>query len=253
MIDAHLRLAPAGNTSACGHALVFSPVLPQWDEGRFFAPVTRLLTGLGYHVTVVDTLSLADETMTGVPELAARWSAELAELGPVELLLGNALGGAVAQALAPVVEPSRGVALVSSPTRADPVLAERLTSVAVLAESGNVEASLALLERLVQPEGAGPPPPRPRDGAPDEAAGTRIARGMRLLLGLDLVDLVTDYPGPLLHVVGERSQLVTRAHVAGGARHEIVSVPGAGMRPHHDRPELVAGPLTRFAKENPGR
>ncbi|GAA0606784.1 hypothetical protein GCM10010174_24870 [Kutzneria viridogrisea] len=231
-------------TDSRPHALVFAPVLPQWDEGRFFATVTGALEAFGCRVTVVDTLALLEDSMTEVSQLARSWLPRMSE---VDLLVGNALGGAVAQALLPDLRPPATV-LVSAPTRADRVLAERLSTVADLAAEGDLSRSLAVLGELVTAEGVEPPVHQPVPA--DEQACRRIAGGMRLLLEVDLTEQVLSYEGPLMHLVGERSRLVTTAHLAAAAHHEVVEVPGAGMRPHSDRPEFVTDHLTRFAKEN---
>lgn len=223
--------------------LVLAPVLPRWDDGRFFTPVIRRLTELGCRVEVVDTLSRLDESVTSVADLAARWSAEARR---ADLIAGNALGGAVAQALLPSLG-SVPALLVSAPTRADHVLAGRLSSIAEPAAAGDLTASLRRLAELVAPAGAAVPEMAPVPA--DATACRRIAGGMRLLYDLDLTADVLAHTGPLLHLVGERSQLVTADHVAG----ETVVVPGAGMRPQHDRPEFVTDHLDRFVKENLSR
>jgi hypothetical protein len=219
--------------------LIFAPVLPRWDEGRFFAPVINRLTELGCRVEVVDTLSRLDDSVTSVAELAARWATEA---GQADLVAGNALGGAVVQALLPSLKVP--VLLVSSPTKADQVLASRLASIA---EADDLTTSLQRLAELVAPQGT--PVPAMPPTLDDETARRRIAGGMRLLYDLDLTANVLAYQGPLLQFVGERSQLVTAEHVAG----EVVVVPGAGMRPQHDRPEFVLDHLDRFVKENLSR
>ncbi|MGH3438979.1 MAG: alpha/beta fold hydrolase [Sciscionella sp.] len=250
MLAEQASFASENSAVTAGHALVFAPHLPQWDGGRFFTPATRTLTGLGYRVTVVDTLAMLDGAMTSITELATRWSTELAALDRVDLLAGNALGGAVAQALAATVQPAHGVVVVSGPTHADDALAGKLSAIADLAAECRVAESLALLDRLVVPEGAAPAPSRMDESTDSDMARARIVGGMRLLLKVDLTAEVAAYRGRLMHLLGERSQLVTAANVAGAAHHQIVSVPGAGMRPHRDRPAAVADHITRFVKES---
>ncbi|WP_045318234.1 alpha/beta fold hydrolase [Lentzea aerocolonigenes] len=221
-------------------ALVFAPVLPQWDEGRFFTPVIRQLTRLGQQVEVVDTLSRLDDSVTSLADLAARWEVEAKS---ADLLVGNALGGAVAQKLLPSLGPVP-VLLVSAPTKADQTLASRLESVARPAAAGDLTTALHRLAELVAPEGVPVPDASPM--AADPIACRRVSHGLRLLFGIDLTAEVNAHTGPLLHLVGERSQLVSEKHVAGS----VAVVPGAGMRPHHDSPDFVADQITRFVKEN---
>ncbi|MEV5243432.1 hypothetical protein AB0K89_30605, partial [Streptomyces cinnamoneus] len=159
--------------AARARALVLAPVLPQWDEGAFFAPVVRALTGAGVHVTVVDTLAAWDEDVTSLAALADRWHGLLPRFGPFDLLCGNALGGALAQALLPSVAPDTGVLLVSAPTVADTVLEQRLTEIADAARAGDLAGSLALLDHYVSP---GTPGEDVRVGAPQDAVRT-VASG----------------------------------------------------------------------------
>lgn len=233
------------------HALVLAPVTPRWDEGAFFAPVIETLTGAGLRVTVADTLSLWDEEVDSTASFVARWRALLPDLGRVDLLCGNALGGAVAQALLPDVAPDTSVLLVSGPARTDAVLEERLSRIADLAAAGRPGAALALLNRRVLPygtpgaddENAGPMP------GTDAAAGRRLAAGMRLLCGIDVSDAVRAHPGPLLQIVGGRSQLVTRRHTAAAPHHHVHVAPGAGMRPHFEQSTEVAALVEAFLWE----
>ncbi|MBC2867060.1 hypothetical protein H1R13_19435 [Streptomyces mexicanus] len=141
------------------HALVFAPVTPHWDEGAFFAPVIRALNRAGLRVTVVDTLALCDGTTDSLARVTARWRALLPAFGPVDLLCGNALGGAVAQALLPYVDPATAVLLVSGPARTDAVLEQRLARIADLAAAGRTAEALALLHRRVLPADAPSPGP----------------------------------------------------------------------------------------------
>ncbi|MGW2386578.1 alpha/beta fold hydrolase [Streptomyces sp. NPDC001658] len=231
------------------HALVLAPVTPRWDEGAFFAPVIRTLAGAGLRVTVVDTLSLWDESVDSMAALVARCRALLPDFGRVDLLCGNALGGAVAQALLPDVDPATAVLLVSGPARTDAVLEERLTRIADLAAADRPGAALALLHQRVLPHGApgadGEAEPVPADAE----AGRRLAAGMRLLCGLDVSDAVRAHRGPLLQVVGSHSQLVTQRHTAAAPHHTVHVAPGAGMRPHAEQPAEVSSLVENFLWE----
>lgn len=253
MTHAELAVPAAvfGPQAAAGpaHALVFAPVTPRWDGGAFFAPVTGILAEAGLRVTVVDTLSLWDEEIDSLDSLVARCRALLTRYGPVDLLCGNALGGAVAQALLPGVAPETAVLLVSGPARTDALLEARLTEIADLAAGGRSDYALALLDRRVQPQGqchgtAGDAP------APhDPAAGRRLAAGMRMLCGIDVTDGVRAHPGPLLQIVGSHSQLVTQRHTVAAAHHRVAVVPGAGMRPHFERTAEVSALVGSFLRE----
>jgi pimeloyl-ACP methyl ester carboxylesterase len=234
-------------------ATVLSPVLPVWDEGAFFEPVTRRLLATGHRVTLWDTLSLVREG-DDVVSLAARWAGVLAAHEPPDVLAGNALGGAVAQALLDRGFAARArVLLVSSPTVVDEVLTARLSRIGDLAARGQLAQARELLARRVRPaagpdaeDGAAPlPEPVALDGA-DAQAARRLAAGMAALAGADVREVVRAFPGPLLHIYGGLSQLVQARHVVGAPHHERCAVTGAGMRPQFDRPEVVAPAVTRF-------
>ncbi|MEU2271184.1 alpha/beta hydrolase [Streptomyces olindensis] len=244
--------------------------------GTGTGPRARAAAGArgGLRVTVVDTLALLDEDVRTLGDLVARWRALLPEFGPVDLLCGNALGGAVAQGLLPYVAPETGVLLVSGPARSDALLEQRLTEIADLAATGHTDAALALLHHRVLPDGTpaprtvsaavatSRPAPRPTgrptaeapnrptsEPTPRNTPAQRLDGGLRLLCGIDLTPAVEAHPGPLLHLVGGRSQLVTRRHTAAAPHHRVHVVPDAGMRPHTDQPAEVSALIETFLRE----
>lgn len=225
-------------------AVVMAPVMPWWDEGRFFAPITERLVALGYKVMIFDSLSL--EIPLGQADNLASftqaWRHILQGLGPIQLLAGSALGGAVVQGLLG----SRwghsipAALLVSAPTGADGRLDQRLGLMAQLARDGELQLALEFLDRWVLPEGQAPQPTLlPNKDLPQ--ACRRLSRGFGYLHGLDLRTAVLAYPGKLVSVYGEQSQLVRAANVsfARSPAHLAVSIAGSGMRPHLDEPALV--------------
>ncbi|KFG95214.1 hypothetical protein GQ56_0121550 [Burkholderia paludis] len=221
-------------------AAVLSPVLPAWDEGRFFEPLVRPLADAGYRVTIYDTLSMLSDEPEGIDAFAARWSACLAASGRLDLLAGGALGGAVVQAMlgAPWATGVPKVLLISAPNLADETLDTRLGALAALGRRGDVAGALARLDSLVAPEGAtvahaGAAPAAPGTRATEAA---RLARGFALLLGIDVRAAVDRYAGRLLNVYGERSQLVRRCniHLRGTPSQAALGIPDGGMRPLTD-------------------
>ncbi|MFF0386791.1 alpha/beta fold hydrolase [Streptomyces sp. NPDC004286] len=240
-----------GPEAAAGsaHALVFAPVTPRWDDGAFFAPVTNVLVQAGLRVTVVDTLSLWDERIDSMASFVARCRTLLTRYGPVDLLCGNALGGAVAQALLPDTTPTTAALLVSGPARTDGLLESRLTQIADLAADGRSDYALALLNRRIQPHGRRPATDGDRPGPHDPSAARRLAAGMRLLCGIDVSDGVEAHPGPLLQIVGSHSQLVTQRHTAAAPHHRVHVIPGAGMRPHFESTAEVSALVGAFLRE----
>jgi pimeloyl-ACP methyl ester carboxylesterase len=237
--------------AGAAHALVFGPVTPRWDGGAFFAPITGLLTRAGFRVTVVDTIFRQDQEPDSMAVLVTRWRALLPAFGAVDLLCGNGLGGAVAQALLTGASPATAVLLVSGPARTDMILEERLTEIADLAAAGHTGAARALLSRRVLPDGSSPADAAatpPETGKPAAETARRLA-AMRLLCGIDVSAAVEAHPGPLLQIVGSHSQLVTRRHTAAAAHHRVHVINGAGMRPHTERTAEVSALVKAFLRE----
>ncbi|PCE21650.1 hypothetical protein [Burkholderia ubonensis] len=221
-------------------AAVLSPVLPAWDEGRFFEPLVRPLVDAGYRVTIYDTLSLLSEQPERLDAFAARWSALLAASGRIDLLAGGALGGAVVQAMlgAPWVADVPKVLLISAPSLADETLNTRLGALAELGRRGDVAHALTMLDSLVAPEGAAasPVPAAPPAPGSRAAEAARLARGFALLHDIDVRAAVDRYAGRLLNVYGERSQLVRRGniHLRDTPAQAALGIPNGGMRPLTD-------------------
>jgi pimeloyl-ACP methyl ester carboxylesterase len=250
-------------------AVVMAPVMPYWDEGAFFAPLTARLMALGYRVMIFDSLSL-QPTPGDLPSFAKAWRQILQGLGPIQLLAGGALGGAVVQSLLA----SRWAAqipatlLISAPTQADERLDERLGYMAQLAAAGELTTALRWLDHWVAADTGipGPPPtpvvrglaperpdlhgaehqPRPLGSKPPHhnamaSACERLEHGFGLLAKLDLRNAVNAYPGRLLSLYGEQSHLVRASNVSfpRTARHLAASIPGSGMRPHIEQPARV--------------
>lgn len=216
--------------------VVMSPVMPAWDEGQFFAPLTQSLVDKGYRVIIFDTLSLLAEDDEDFASFTRRWATVLEPLGSIALIAGSALGGAVVQGLlaTPVGQQVAQALLISSPTKADSVLDRRLGAMAELASAGDVDTALMLLDQWVLPARVKPPVRQPDQGVTvDALAGRRLDQGFRLLSKLNVEPQVAAWSGRLLSIFGEDSQLVRATNVSfkQSPQHQSVSVPGAGMRP----------------------
>lgn len=216
--------------------VVMSPVMPAWDQGQFFAPLTQSLVDKGYRVIIFDTLSLLAEDHEDFVSFTQRWAAVLEPLGPIGLIAGSALGGAVVQGLlaTTVGQQVARALLISSPTKADKILDRRLGTMAELASAGDVDTALMLLDQWVLPAHVKPPVRQPdAPASADEQAGRRLDQGFRLLSELNVESQVAAWPGRLLSIFGADSQLVRATNVSfrTSAQHLAVSVPGAGMRP----------------------
>lgn len=250
--------AVLGEPDAPRHAVILAPVMPRWDHGAFFQQVAEPLLASGHRITIYDTLSLLCEG-DDLKALVDRWAAHLASGtdGP-DLLAGNALGGAVVQALLTHEWTHHSkVLLLSGPTVADDELNTELERIAAAVGTHGLARALHLLEEVVSGPAREPGSvPRQRTEpaaapgpAPDEAAaGRRLSTGLRLLHDADAREPVRDFPGPLLHLYGEQSLLVQAKHLATGPRprHHLVGIPQAGMRPHADQPALTRDAVARF-------
>ncbi|MCP9212639.1 alpha/beta fold hydrolase [Streptomyces sp. NEAU-Y11] len=232
--------------------------MPRWDHGTFFRQVAGPLLTSGHRVTVYDTLSLLREG-DDLKALVDRWAAHLVSgADRPDVLAGNALGGAVVQALLTHDWTHRArVLLLSGPTVADDELNTKLERIAAAVGAQGLTAALHLKAEFVRGPGWEPRTasrhPHSTTAAPassreEEWAGRRLSAGMRLLHDVDVREPVRDFPGPLLHVYGEQSLLVRREHLATGPRpqHHCVGIPQAGMRPHADQPALTKEAVARF-------
>ncbi|WP_405590070.1 alpha/beta fold hydrolase [Streptomyces sp. NBC_01190] len=236
-------LLPAGPET--GTAVVLGPVMPRWDGGVFFGEIAEPLLASGHRVLVYDTLSLL-EGGDDLAALADRWAGVITAAGPVDLLAGNALGGAIVQTLLTRAWTHRArVLLLSGPTVADAALDTELERIAAAAEHDGLPAALRLLDDVVRHPGRSPAAPATASRG-DGAAGRRLATGLRLLHGADAGRAVRDFPGELLHVYGTRSRLVGRRHLVAAAHHQVVGIADAGMRPHADRPDATRRAVARF-------
>lgn len=259
---------PVAVTVENGHstrtAMLLSPMLAEWDGGEHFRAVTEPLAEAGYRVTFLDTLSLLGPH-DDLGLLARRWAAFLGAQGGIDLLGGNGLGGTVVQSLLgePWARRSR-VLLFCAPTRPDAVLLGRVGGIARRAAEQGLQAAYQYAAHLMAPgtrDGSPPAVPIeavpveavpietvPVDAVPVEAAPAdpeqaravdRMVRGIGLLTGADAAGPVAAFPGPVLHVVGECSQIVRERHLGAGPNQRRLVVPGAGMRPYDERPDLV--------------
>ncbi|WP_407555121.1 alpha/beta hydrolase [Streptomyces sp. Pv4-95] len=264
-----------GDSGAPRHAVVLAPVMPRWDHGAFFRQVAEPLIATRHRITIYDTLSLLREG-DDLAALVDRWARYLAPDGggpsgsdrkdggchPLsatapDVLVGNALGGAVVQALLSREWTHRArVLLLSGPTLADGELNAKLERIAAAVAAQGLPAALGLLDEVVRGPGLQPGPAAPHSGSDrsqlhyetQQLAERRLSAGLRLLHDADVREPVRRFPGALLHVYGEQSLLVQRKHLATGPRpqHHLAGIPQAGMRPHADRPDLTRDTITRF-------
>lgn len=230
-------------------ALIFAPVLATWDDGAAIEPIRQQLQARGLQCEVIDTCALAAEA-SSIDDLADRWRRRLGpRAGRPALICGNALGGAVAVAMATQLDRPTPILSVSGPVRATATLRDRLSAVAALADTGDTAAALRLLASYVgDPNTPVPDRAEFRTKYPDRAA-SRIAAGLSLLCTVDLTAAAAQYRCPIVTIVGRRSQLVTFEHCAQGPTAETIVVDDAAMRPHHTHPECLTPALDDLLME----
>ncbi|MBS7415988.1 hypothetical protein [Pseudomonas syringae] len=242
-------------TFGAGHSRVFilSPVMPVWDEGGFAQSLIEHFTAAGFQVTVFDSLSLPVVPGEDFGAFTERWACALKPWGVPDVLVGVALGGALAQALAgsSFLQSTPALLLLSSPAKADGLLDSRLGHMADLAEQGHVEQARHLLDNLVLPDGQAHERTDPAGHASHATLsiqGQRLTVGFRLLAGVDVSECLLDYQGRVLSVFGEKSQLVGARHVlrTSGQRQRSLCVEGGGMRPLADDLQQVLDSIDAF-------
>ncbi|MCQ4202876.1 hypothetical protein M4J06_007401, partial [Streptomyces coelicoflavus] len=161
-VPAHAVLGPAG---APRHAIVLAPVLARWDHGAFFRRIAGPFLDSGHRVTIHDTLSLLRDG-DDLGSLVHRWARYLAPRkdpgpapgahgpsrhAPPDVLVGNALGGAVVQGMLGEEWTHRAkLLLLSGPTVTDHRLNTTLERIAATADAEGLPAATRLLEDVVR-------------------------------------------------------------------------------------------------------
>lgn len=230
---------------------VLSPVMPTWDEGAFIAPLTGHFLSAGYRVVVFDSLSLPVACGETLNTFSERWAELLQPWGIPDVLVGVALGGALALELVRTssLASTAALLLLSSPAKADAILDARLGRMAELAQLGHVEEAKRLLDALVLPEGKHPQQsPETQNSVHLEIQGQRLSGGFGLLAGIDLSHSLLAYQGRVLSVFGERSQLVNQPHVVrtSGPHQRTLCIRAGGMRPLADDLDSVVNAIDTF-------
>lgn len=221
--------------------LVMSPVMPVWDHGAFFAPLSDYFQSRGYSLLIVDSLSLPIQTDEKIIGLAQRWKTVLAEHAPFDLIAGGALGGALAQLLA-LEWPDTPLLLISAPSRSTPALERSLSRMIELAQSGDLLQAEKRLAWCVLPESTQPEPALRAITVNGEALSRlRLVTGFTYLLGLDIQTQTDSHSGPLLNLIGERSRLVRAENfpLTPHPERQTKLIPAGGMRPLNDNLALV--------------
>ncbi|AJT41723.1 hypothetical protein [Psychromicrobium lacuslunae] len=234
------------------HWLFLAPYLPSWDQGAFFEPLAALLRERGHRINFVDTVEPVGKSVHDFAALVAYWRARI-DFSEFDLLAGNALGGAVLQALLEDSGVHLPVVLFSSPTVADPVLVGKLNAIVELNRSGNAEAAHQLLTQLIAPGTTGSAPLVESNEAQLTESSSRSnprTEALSFFQGLELSGAVANYDGRILSIVGELSQLVTREHLRRREQDQSLEVARAGMRAHQQEPEFLREKIEQFINEH---
>lgn len=231
-------------------AVVFSPVLAEWDEGAFCMPLLDLLVARGYQVHVYDSLSLAQESST-LHATSENWDAYLrANYPQIDLAVGQAYGGALVNSLlSGFLKTCPRVLGLSAPTRCSAELQSNLASILTCLDMQGETAALDLLEYYVKPERNDKYQPLPPTKVEESGIGQRLRIGFSQLMKADARSHVNNYAGHMLQIYGAASRLVNTDSVVVSSdnRRQISSgISGCGMRPVIEAPEIALRLISEF-------
>jgi pimeloyl-ACP methyl ester carboxylesterase len=205
--------------------LILSPLLPEPPESNFFEAALRPL--------------FRDCTFQVVDALEAEAVYSEIEKAQFSHFIGFSLGGSILQSWLQrkALQKARMV-FVSSPVVITPRLKEQLSPVIFSLENGQVERAFNILNFLVDGKS--------RKLENPDLAASRLRRGLRILLAHDAKEKVARAKQSILHLVGEKSNLVTQQEIKKGKGQQLLVVPLAGMRVLHERPELGCRIISDF-------
>ncbi|PHM44974.1 hypothetical protein Xmau_01179 [Xenorhabdus mauleonii] len=235
--------------------VIFSPIMPLWDQGNFCTPLTLLLEKNGYRVTIIDTLSLINHANPDLIDSDFFIKTVEQELNQrfyrPYLLIGFAMAGTAVQLLAPRLKMLTGVISISGPGYIDMPLFGKLTQLMTLLKENQLDEAISLLHDFVIPEGGTPFPPA--STIPNhfrDIAQTRLIIGFSLLLKFDARTVLHNYKGKFLSIVGRSSQLATVCNqvVSSNLEHCFAVIDKAGMRPWDDQPKFINDVINDWLK-----
>lgn len=232
-------------------AIMLSPMMAQWDGGAFCQPLLDWLANAGYSVAVYDTVGLCKGTKD-LQEATAVWGEFLLEHEPnIDLLIGQAYGGAIAQHLLAneLAYVSKFIGI-SAPTYCDSLLREKLNGVLIDLNEISAEAGLKKLLWCIRPD-TDDTLPQVEGQAP---VGTveRLATGLKQLQSADARHIIADYQGSALWIYGSHSRLVNTVNIVpaqGRSDHQSVKLPHCGMHPFRDVPLEAIKAVETFLQE----
>lgn len=245
-----------GKADWSDHILILGAVSPVWHGGDFCQFLLDFFLQEKQRVFVLDTIPFiehgngADQGEASIRKLA-RFIRD--NLPKIDLIGGYALGGTMALKLANQLPGTPKILCLSGPGFIDAALRGKLQALIDLLVEGDLEGCLTRLSTFVAAEGKMPNPQhRDRIAQNDVEPGCRrMLKGFRFLLTLDARQSLATYPGEILCLLGQHSQLATTANLAIAAsskHHKLVQVPDAGMRILLDNREFTVSIINDWLK-----
>lgn len=233
-------------------AVMLSPMMAQWDQGAFCQPLLDWLAAAGYSVAVYDTVGLCKGTKD-LQEATAMWADFLREHEPkIDLLIGQAYGGAIAQhLLADELAYVPAFVGISAPTYCDAKLRNSLNEVLIELTEVSAEAGLKKLLWRIRPDTDNTIPEV--EGVAPQGTVERLATGLQQLQAADARSIIANYRGKALWLYGSQSRLVSTINIVPApARkdHQSVMLPECGMHPFRDVPDAALRSLEKFLHED---
>ncbi|UJM34164.1 alpha/beta hydrolase [Bartonella henselae] len=229
------------------HIIILSPVMPIWDRGVFCSSFTKLCLARGFHITLLDTLSLFlshsafcnNSTVEILPFITEKLKKYFKE---PSVLVGFSMAGMLVQILAARLPNVQAVLAVNAPGYPDKPLKRQIGCILTFLKNKDLSGALEILNSFMCPRGGREK--RVLWEIPDEqksVAIERMTRGFTFLLGGDARDEIIKYTGKFLALIGEKSQLATLANQTKSQclNHEYQVISGAGTRLWDDNPAMT--------------
>ena len=231
------------------NAIILSHISHEWDQGAFCKSLANELINNDYTVTILDTLSLVN---------SKRFSCDIARIaqfindyvGVPDLACGFAFGGTIIQLMVgDYLSICQKILTISTPSYADDRLKSQLLLIIEQLRKANLPSALALLHRIIGHEHIEIPS---IETGKEFAATQRMLIGYERILRCDTRNLLNNYNGYCLALVGEHSSLATVNNVyvpeSKSATQQRILVPKANMRVLVDNPEFSFHVIRQWLK-----
>jgi len=215
--------------------LAIAPVLPQASDIESIAKTVSFLHD-EYQVDFLDPLMIMQQVSND--DYYQLWKNELGKrVANYDGFLGFSFGGVIVQQCFSLFSTiNKPIILVSTPTRADAILAKKLGNVVNRCKENRVNEALELLySDVFYPNSA---PVQAAETGNTTIAINRLLFGLTRVLETDSSKIVEESLVNYLHLIGEHSQLVNRNNVLAPNDGRLLIVPKAGMRVLEDNPSF---------------